>query len=214
MGTAGFDRAYGYGRIDVLNSLSLVQPPVCGDGDCTGDEDPCSCAQDCGSPPTAETGLCTDGVDNDCDTYTDCDDSDCSADLACICNNNGICELGEDCNNCPIDCRQKTTGNPNSRYCCDGDQTDCGDPRCSESGWSCGDSGVCTSDPDCDDGLYCNGPETCFDGSCQEGIDPCPGQGCDEGSDQCVTCGGNKAPCSDNIECCSNKCKNGSCRGN
>jgi hypothetical protein len=131
-----------------------------------------------------------------------------------VCDNDGICEAGEDCNNCPNDCRQKTTGNPNGRYCCDGDVLpDCGDARCSEEGWSCGDSS-CTNDFDCDDGLYCNGPEKCVGDSCQEGIDPCPGQDCDEDTDQCVTCGGNKAPCSVDGDCCSNKCNNGACRGN
>jgi hypothetical protein len=29
-----------------------------------------------------------------------------------------------------------------------------------------------------------------------------------------VTCGGNKAPCSVDGDCCSNKCNNGACRGN
>ena len=33
--------------------------------------------------PTSETGLCTDGVDNDKDKLTDCADPDCSSDPAC-----------------------------------------------------------------------------------------------------------------------------------
>jgi len=56
--------------------------PYCGDGTCEADEDQCNCAADCGTPPSTETN-CTDGDDNDCDTYKDCDDSDCSGDLAC-----------------------------------------------------------------------------------------------------------------------------------
>ena len=131
-----------------------------------------------------------------------------------VCDNDGYCGAGEDCGNCPNDCRQKTNGNPRSRYCCDGDLDACGDARCSESGWSCGGGGSCTSDPECDDGQFCNGIETCEGMSCQSGSDPCPGQGCDEGSDQCVSCGGNKASCSSNGDCCSNNCKNGMCRGN
>ena len=133
------------------------------------------------------------------------------------CDNDGVCEAGEDCNNCPNDCRQKTKGSPKSQYCCDGDLPECGDARCSESGWFCTVSGgICISDPECDDGQFCNGAETCSAGSCQSGSDPCPGQGCDEDSDQCVTweCGGNKASCNSYSDCCSGSCKNGTCRGN
>ena len=141
-----------------------------------------------------------DGVGNACDT------PDC---------NNGVCEAGEDCNNCPNDCRQKTKGSPNSRYCCVGDLPECGNARCSESGWFCSVSGgICISDPECDDGLFCNGAEACSAGSCQSGSDPCPGQGCDESIDQCVTCSGNKASCNLYSDCCSGNCKNGTCKGN
>ncbi len=130
-----------------------------------------------------------------------------------VCDNDGSCEAGEDCNNCANDCRAKTNGSPSSRYCCDGDLPDCGDTRCNESPWVCGGS-ICTSNPDCDDTLWCNGAETCVGGSCQAGTDPCPGQGCDEGSNQCVSCGGAKGdPCSSGGDCCSGVCKrNGTCR--
>lgn len=77
-----------------------------------------------------------------------------------------------------------------------------------------GGGGGCAGDAECDDGQFCNGVETCAGGACQSGSDPCPGQGCDEGTDQCVTCGGNKASCSASSDCCSNNCRNGSCRGN
>jgi hypothetical protein len=50
----------------------------CGDGTCDPGEDECNCPEDCGAPPASETGLCNDGMDNDCDTLTDCADSDCS----------------------------------------------------------------------------------------------------------------------------------------
>ena len=46
--------------------------------------------------------------------------------------------------NCPSDCASKINGNPNSRYCCDGDiQPDCGDARCNEGGFTCGDGETC-----------------------------------------------------------------------
>lgn len=92
---------------------------------------------------------------------------------------------------------------------CDGD-VDCADADCSGDPACVG----CSVDADCDDGAFCNGAETCSGGSCQSGSDPCPGQGCDEGADQCVSCGGNKAPCSSNSDCCSGNCKSGTCRGN
>jgi FtsP/CotA-like multicopper oxidase with cupredoxin domain len=95
--------------------------PMCGDNTCDAGEDSCSCAGDCGAPPTAETS-CTDGNDEDCDGATDCDDSDCDADPACqtqtTCDNDGVCEAGEDCNNCSSDCAGVTTGRPSNRYCC------------------------------------------------------------------------------------------------
>jgi len=92
--------------------------PYCGDGTCDPGEDQCNCPDDCGTPPSTETS-CTDGIDNDCDTYTDCDDSDCDGDPACAgCDNDGTCEAGEDCNNCPNDCEGRSTGRPSGRFCC------------------------------------------------------------------------------------------------
>jgi len=69
-----------------------------------------SCGTVCEPDETPEAS-CTDGVDNDCDGDFDCADSDCSEDPACavVCNDNGICEEGEDCNNCANDCISGTT---------------------------------------------------------------------------------------------------------
>jgi len=178
--------------------------------ECTTDPE-CDDGLFCTGTETCESGSCQSSGDP-CTGGTVCDEATETCD-APACDGDGICEAGEDCNNCPNDCRQKTTGKPSSRYCCDGDQSDCGDARCSEEGWFCGDN-VCTSDPECDDGQFCNGAEICFDGSCQGGSDPCPGQGCDEVNDQCVVCGGKKATCNSNSDCCSNTCVNGICRGN
>lgn len=75
-------------------------------------------APNCGGGPGPEQ--CTDGVDNDGDGLVDCADPDCSADPSCqvsTCNNNGICEAGENCNNCG-DCAGVTGGRPSNRYCC------------------------------------------------------------------------------------------------
>lgn len=92
--------------------------PSCGDGTCNGSEDQCSCASDCGAPPSSETD-CSDGADEDCDGNTDCNDSDCSAAPECqpACDDDGICEAGEDCDNCG-DCPGVQSGRPSNRYCC------------------------------------------------------------------------------------------------
>jgi hypothetical protein len=180
-------------------------------GGCSTDAE-CNDGQFCTGAETCVSGSCQSAGDP-CSGGTTCNEATDTCD-ASACDNDGACEAGEDCNNCPNDCGSKVSGNPNSRYCCDGDLPDCGDSRCNESGFSCGGGTTCSSDPECDDGAFCNGAETCSGGSCASGADPCPGMGCDEGANQCVSCGGNKATCSANSDCCSNNCKNGSCKGN
>ena len=113
---------------DEINNCELYvnSAPFCGDGDCDTGEDSCSCSGDCGSPLASETSLCTDSEDNDCDGNIDCDDTDCSGHSSCSspseCDDDGICDPGEDCNNCSIDCAGKSNGKPSGRYCCgDGD---------------------------------------------------------------------------------------------
>ena len=92
----------------------------CGDLTCNGLEDSCTCGVDCGAPAASESD-CTDGLDDDCDGYVDCDDFDCDADPACAapaCDDDGVCEPGEDCLSCPDDCRGKLGGTPTRQYCC------------------------------------------------------------------------------------------------
>jgi polyhydroxybutyrate depolymerase len=92
--------------------------PTCGDDTCDPGEDQCNCPADCGTPPSTET-VCDDGDDEDCDGFTDCDDSDCDTDPICINDcGNGVCDPGEDCNSCSTDCAGVQTGKPSGRYCC------------------------------------------------------------------------------------------------
>ena len=80
-----------------LYNTDMLPAPVfkmdfgCGDGTCGAGEDQCNCPDDCGTPPATET-TCDDGIDEDCDMYTDCDDIDCDEDPACDC-----LEKGESC---------------------------------------------------------------------------------------------------------------------
>ena len=56
--------------------------PGCNDAICGLGEDQCNCSADCGLPPAIETN-CSDGIDEDCDNETDCDDINCDGDPAC-----------------------------------------------------------------------------------------------------------------------------------
>jgi hypothetical protein len=38
--------------------------------------------------------------------------------VAGCCDNDGVCEAGEDCLSCGNDCDGKTNGPPSGRYCC------------------------------------------------------------------------------------------------
>jgi len=69
-------------------------PYCCGDGSCTGIEDYQNCGVDCPAPYCDETeNSCTDGIDNDCDLVTDCDDPDCKNDSSCA----SLLSRGEPC---------------------------------------------------------------------------------------------------------------------
>ncbi len=75
-------------------------PPVCGDTFCDPGEDQCNCVADCGAPSSED---CANGIDDDCDGLTDCNDSDCSGDPACSCGGNrSTCTSNSQCcsNNC------------------------------------------------------------------------------------------------------------------
>lgn len=94
----------------------------CGDAICDSGESCGNCDIDCAAVP--ETGLCGDGLDNDCNGLTDCADGLCSTDPVCeeppppACDGDGVCEPGEDCDNCASDCDGKSTGRPSGRFCC------------------------------------------------------------------------------------------------
>lgn len=201
MGSTGFDRAYGYGRIDVINSLALIGPCTydadCDDGlHCNGMET-CNAAGTCenGTPPCEDDGLFCNGIEtcneesgqcstpeNPCGDKTTCNEAENS--YYC-CDNDLECDESEDCNSCSYDCISGSSGGDNCSDCfkgiCDGVCHPVKDgPNCSDCtgavSYCCGD-GVCEGD---EDSIHCLidcgvGP-TCGDGTCNEGEDysSCP----------------------------------------
>ena len=113
-------------------TCNTVGGGVCtdGDGDGYGDPGDASCPNgaqtDCDDTlasvnPGASEGpegdpTCSDGLDNNCNGDTDAADAACQPPASC--DNDGVCEVGEDCNNCSNDCAGVTGGKPANRYCC------------------------------------------------------------------------------------------------
>ena len=99
-----FDTTYD-GEDAVFLKLDRVPPPVCGDGDCDSGEDPCSCV-DC--LPSASEVNCSDGLDDDCDGFVDCADTDCATDASCqggdCLGNKAPCTQDSDC--CSYNCNR------------------------------------------------------------------------------------------------------------
>lgn len=124
--------------------------PFCGDGRCGKGETAANCAVDC---PVSED-VCGDGACGLTETESSCP-ADCGTAPPGSCNNDGICNLGEDCTSCG-DCPGRTGGKPANRYCCGADTCETG--LC---GASCG-----ADAPDCGNGVpeygeECDGEENC-----------------------------------------------------
>ncbi|UCC29305.1 MAG: S8 family serine peptidase, partial [Phycisphaerales bacterium] len=190
-GPTGFDRAYGYGRIDVLDSLALVGPGCsvpadCDDGLwCNGAEDCVSGSCVAGTPPDCSDGVgCT---DDSCNEGTDsCDNVANDAN----CDNGLWCDGDETCH-ATLGCQSGTAPDCN-------DGVACTDDSCNEGTDSCDNV---ANDANCDNALFCDGAETCHSTlGCQAGSDPCPGQICDEVNDVCCECEFD-ADCDDGLFC-------------
>jgi len=125
---------------------------------------------DCANPPITTETICDDGIDEDGDFTTDCDDTDCALDPYCDTDGCGdaVCGFYESCSTCPADCGIcQTCGNSvvEGTETCDDANTNPGDgcsATCSvEYGFNCGGSpSVCTTI--CGDGRIA-GLEACDD---------------------------------------------------
>lgn len=134
-------------RMDDVAGLAYLypsDPPVCGDSICDLTEDSCTCAVDCGPPPSSEVNYCSDSLDNDCDGSIDGDDSDCCLDA----DNDGFTTCAGDCNDNNADI------NPGApEVCSDSIDNNCNgeaDEGCSGGTCELGQPGdPCTSDSQC-----------------------------------------------------------------
>lgn len=129
--------------------------------------------------------------DNDgvCESGEDCNNcgSDCiSGTSGSVCGD-GVCEIGagEDCNSCPADCNGVTTGKPSNRYCC-GDDFDCSDLICASNGNICDSVSGGGVAYCCGDGT-CGGDENSVNCEVDCGPPPCGDDVCDPGAgeDKC-----------------------------
>jgi hypothetical protein len=109
-----------------------------------------SCASNClGFDTTGCIGCPLCNNDGICDLGEDCYDcpADCVFGISCGADcGNGLCEAGdgEDCLSCPSDCNGTQTGKPNKRFCCGGGEGENPVP-CTDSRCEYG-SFACTSD--------------------------------------------------------------------
>lgn len=126
--------------------------PVCGDGKCSGGETPGSCSEDCAAEPPP-SDVCGDSNCGPTESYDSCP-VDCP--LPGGCNDDGVCNAGEDCLSCG-DCAGKIDGKPKNRWCCGADTCDtarCG-AACGAAVPYCG-NGVIEYGEECDGAANCD----------------------------------------------------------
>ncbi len=146
---------------------------------CDGTET-CDPALDCqaGSDPCLPGETCNDATDN-CDPFA--------------CNNNGACESGEDCNNCPADCPTGTSASCGNGVCEAGDGEDCVICSADCNGLQSGkpQNRFCCGDGDGQNPLPCSDPACTAGGfSCtdQPAVPSCCGDLVCEGSETSFNC--------------------------
>lgn len=187
----------GNGVIDGIEECdgSALGGASCSGNGCTGGT--VSCTPACTLDFSACTGCSVCDNDGVCEVGEDCGNcaNDCPSGSGASCGN-GVCEIGngEDCLSCAADCAGVQGGKPGNRYCCgDGAGTNPVD---------CADARCTSSGFQCSAGA--SGGWCCGDGICEGGES---GLNCaiDCGAPpMCVPLG---SPCATTGDCCTGKCK-------
>ena len=129
------------------------------------------------------TEICDNGIDDNSDNLVDCDDYECSSDLACLCNDpSSECKYDSDCS---------IKGND---YTCDTLSCTCVQSYVC----SLANGDACEGDSDCADGEYCDSSCTCQTQAVQEESEVCDDEK-DNDNDDDVDC--NDDDCEGTDEC-------------
>jgi hypothetical protein len=169
----------------------------------------CRCVVDGGMVQMMESN-CADGLDNDCNGATDCQEAACMG-MICgvggkVCSaNTCVCQGGGG----PVEMPETSCSDGFDNDC--NGQTDCDDPGCA--GSSCGAGCTCNNgktETDCSDGIDNDGDgqADCLDSDCAH-------KACSAGAPASVCCGSsciNLATDSNNCGGCGTACRGGACQ--
>ncbi|MFH0955874.1 MAG: S8 family serine peptidase [Candidatus Falkowbacteria bacterium] len=126
LGATGWDKYYGWGRVDALLAVNYVKPP---EPECIGDEN-CNDGLSCNGTETCSTGVCQPGITVDCSALSD----------QC---NTGVCD--ETFDQCIAQPKPNGTSCDDGLYCNTGETCQVG--VCTGgSSRVCNDEKVCTTD--------------------------------------------------------------------
>ncbi|MFA5176470.1 MAG: hypothetical protein WC413_04415 [Candidatus Nanoarchaeia archaeon] len=124
--------------------------------------------------------ICNDGLDDDNDTFVDCNDNDCTNDNSCLCIGSSVecspniaCPSGQSCDYRTCTCGTTTIIEPTSGQCSLNAGNECEINSHCDIGYECSSACICepvyedtdecdcTIDDDCDEGYECVGGCTC-----------------------------------------------------